>query len=154
MTACLEELLEHWPGVVLFISCSRRPQQYQNSSVHPHSLDGQIVKDVLFPIRLSLFEGVLREFVYRFQKSLTSSVDGNFYLFGQVARYIYSLASQCIVPHQIPPATSWDELLQLDLGRCEKIPAADFGAGTDFRLRLVSSRYPHPTEFSEQARDF
>ena len=129
-------------------------QQYHSSSVHPQPLDGHILKDPHFSVRLRLFSEALHDVVYRFQAVFTGTTDEGFYVYGQIARFIHSTSSRCLVADSVPELSDWESLLKLDVTKCTKVSPGEFGVGSDFRKELLELRAGQSTDLLLQARDF
>ena len=139
---------------MLYLGSTRRVQQYHSSSVHPQPLDGHILKDPYFLVRLRLFSEVCHEIMYRFQTMFTCANDGGFFVYRQIARLIYSVGSRCLSVGSMPEPSDWEALTKLDIAKCTKIPSAEFGVGSDFRRELSIVKAAQTSDFLIEARDF
>ena len=76
--------------------------------------------------------------VNSFDRNLRRRRDANFFVFGQLCRFIHKLASRCAHPVSFPANTDWFDLLAFDLKDLQLLPATDFLK----RLKLRKSFEP------------
>ena len=178
--------MKNWKHVVAFLSDTALPQDTQHIRdrvglkvqdvpkvriivllfmylvcFQPQSLEWSIVQDEFFPVKLELFQRVVRDCMYfprlftlgyfvsltslfcldvlSFERSLANSVDNNFFTFGQLCRFIHRLAARCAQPSTFPVCTDWFGLLDFDVDKMVMLSSSDFLKRLKLRTDLTAA---------------
>ena len=89
------------------------------------NFEWSILCDFYFTVRLELFSRIVADFNNCFRRSLKKNRDSNFFIMGQLCKFVRKLISRCIVPSFVPKCDAWSELLDFEAEDEKLLPCKD-----------------------------